>query len=995
MKSLRLRSLFSILIFVSLSAHGKTSKPEQAPERRSPPRPGSEMENVRRRQDQAILKGQQEKELRQELEALNLILANKLRKDGKNELLLRRAFIFYKIGRARMLAAPGTKIAKTIYFKEATQAVQELVEYHRKRELTLTVAQQALLLFIRGSVAQELEQEQNYIEDFTRAIRLDPKIPQAPSMALILGETYFEKEQYKEAIVWYQKLKNQYDPHQKSIADFKTGWSWLLLKEEKNAQFYFLRVANQNKSESFREESVKALAFIISQSRNERWIVQFSRKSLVDEKLRLAFLSAVIQNINNIDKTKVPYLLFSELYKRTKEPAAKIKVLGLLIAFERREIPTIGQKRAFEYLETLVRNNPQLTWRTWMTEAVDLEGHLRSYIQILADHYVGKIPAKLDLQKEQIVDLLNRQIQFYVLYLMNDGTRKPMLNLWLDLIHREQNRDIAVKAVEMIGALQPAAPIELRRARLEYIAIIDGKMGDSPELRKLLISEIESFVAAYPQDEDKGRLLTRLTELFVLDGQYERALPSLQELYKLKPNEGNAYNLLWSQFKLNQFAEVVASPLAAQFRKVGKVQEILRESHLKLAQQAQESGNQQAYEENLRQFLALNPQGDQSSLVKSNLLISFLEKKNLEAYCRERAQMSEKERSKAAILDTEERALDMMFLEGPLLDCHWSAKKGPLSRDFKILLHEKSRSKGLPTDFEKRITKFNDDQKVIFLSLLAISQPKDLLKVKPPGRGEDMKSIYWMALQLAQGKLSPNLPKDLEALLKDRKAAQKEFKTTSGIPKIVDEASFPGAKMSVEKYSKFLEDLIYRSKLVKTKFQKEAADLADDIKRVVLEKAAGFERKVAESIKGSPLPEGLEEAEQKSYQDELAKAALDFEKQAEEYDKALGDLKAQIWMKEQEKTAQTYPDIDAEKWFWEGQEKDMLRQSMKQEGAFYTLLKLETNRAAKTLSDLDFIRRRAGTLLLIRHDEVMRKIVRDELTVLRADALLEKWKGLK
>lgn len=960
-----------------------------------PPRPTSEMENVRRRQDQAMLKGAHEKELRQELEALNLILGNKLRKDGKNELLLRRAFIYYKIGRSRLLAQPGSKTPKAHFFREATAAVNELVSLSKNRDIVLTKSQQALLLFIRGSVSQELMQEKNYMDDFSLAIKLDPKLPQSPSMALILGETYFEKEKYKDAIAWYQKLKTQYDPHQKSIADFKTGWAWLLLKEEKNAQFYFLRVANQVQSESFREDSVRALAFITSQNRSERWIVEFSRKSIVDEKLRLLYLSTVIQNIHSIDKTKVPYLLFSELYKRTKDPAAKIKVLGQLIAFERREIPTLGQKRAFEYLETLVRNNPQLSWKKWMTEVLDLETDLRSYIQILADHYVGKLPAKLTLQKEQIVDLLNREIQFYITYLMTDSTRKPMLNLWLDLIHREQNREMAQKAVEMIKALQPPATGELRRARLEYIAIIDTKMGDSPDLRKLLIAEIEDFTTTYAGDNDKSRLLTRLSELYMLDGQFEKALPALHELYKIQPTEGHAYNVLWSQFKMEKFAEVVASDMALKFRKAAKVQEVLRESHLKLAQEAQKSGDQAAYEKHLREFLALNPKSEQSSLVKSSLLASYLEKKNLDAYCKERAGMSDKERSTANILETEERALDMMFLDGPLLNCHWSTKKGPVTRDFKLVLFERSKSKSTPKDFEKSISKFGADQLSVLLSLLAITHPKEVIKMKPPGTGDDMKAIFWMALQLAQGKASPTLPPNLQSLLKDRKAAVKDYKTTSSIFKIVSEATFPGAKMSVEKYSKYLEDLIYRSKLVKTKFAKEAPDLADETKRDVLEKAAGFERKIGESIRNSPVPGGLKEEEITGYKGELDKAAADFDRQAEEYDKALGDLKAQLWMREQDAAAQAYPDMNADKWFWEGDERAALEQTLKQDGAFYMLLKLETNRAAKTLSDLDYIRRRAGALLMLRQDEIMKRIVREELFALRADSLLEKWKGLK
>ncbi len=431
----------------------------------APQRPSSQLDDVRRRQDEALLKGQKEKEIREEMQALQMILGNKLRKDGKNELLLRRAFLFYKLGRARLLTNKNPQVNKAQYFTEANKAVADLIRYHKNKEIVLTKAQQALLLFIRGSIAQELGHEKDYISDFSLSIKLDPNLPQSSSMALILGETYFDKDKYKEAIAWYQKLKNQYDSHQRSIADFKTGWSWLLLKKFDYAQFYFLRVANQNKAQSFRDEAVRALAYIIAQNKSEKWIVNFSRTALKDESLRLIFLTTVIQNIHTQDKTKVPYLLFSEVYRHTKEPGAKIKILGMLISYEKREVPTLGQKKAFEYLEGLVQKNPQLPWKTWMTDGLDLEPDIRGYVQILSDYYVGKIPTKLKLEKPQIVDLLNREIVFYIQYLMTPLTKKPMLNLWLDLIHREQNPQMAMQAIQVIGQLQPPAADALRRAR--------------------------------------------------------------------------------------------------------------------------------------------------------------------------------------------------------------------------------------------------------------------------------------------------------------------------------------------------------------------------------------------------------------------------------------------------------------------------------------------------------------------------------------------------
>lgn len=992
-----LLSLLLIVSFAEAKPKAPPVKASQAEAFKAPQRPTSQLEEVRRRQDLALLKGQKEKELQEEMQALEMILNNKLRKDGKNELLLRRAFLMYKIGRARLLTNFNPKMSKGQYFADSSKAVADLVNFHKKREITLTKSQQALLLFIRGSISQELGNEKDYIDDFALAIKMDPKLPQSASMALILGETFFEKEKYKEAIGWYQKLKDQLDPHQRSIADFKTGWSWLLLKESNYAQFYFLRVANQNQSQSFRDESVRALAYIIAQSKGEKWIVEFSRKSLKDEGLRLLFLTTVIQNIHNQDKTKVPYLLFSEVYRSTKEPSAKIKVLGLLIGYEKREVPTLGQKKAFEYLESLVKKNPQLAWKSWMTEVLDLEPDIRGYIQILSDYYVGKIPTKLTLEKPQVVDLLNREIIFYVQYLMTPQTKKPMLNLWVDLVHREQNIQMAETALATIAAMNPPAPDEYRRARLEYISILDLKAADNPDTRKALIADVEDFTAKYPQDEEKSRLLNRLAELYMLDNQFEKALPKLKELYAIQPTEGNGYNYLLSLFKLEKLPEVVTSDVAKNLRKSAKIQDILRESHLKLAQDAQKNNDQKAYEENLRAFLSYSPKGDQASVVKSNLLLSFIQNKNLEQYCRERASMKDKEKADKNILNTEEKALDFMFLEGPLMNCHWSSVKGPASRDFKLFLYDKSMKKPTPDSLGASLAKWNEDQRSVILGLLAVTQPSQMLKIKPvPKMDDETKGHYWLAMQLSQNRAEPNIPDHLKKYFSNTKAASRPTRTKSTIPKIVDEATFPQTTLSVERYGKFLEDLLYRSKLVKTKFQKEAPDATDELKKVMVEKGAAFERKIAETIRSSPVPKGLTEAETKSYLDDLNAAATDFDKQAEEYDKALGEINAKIFVSQQDAASKRVPEVTADKWFWGTDEEfERVRKTFEAHGAFYTLLKLDTNRAAKTLNDLDYIRMRGGALLMIRHDEIIRKQIRDELVALNAQNILDKWKELK
>lgn len=961
-----------------------------------PAKPKSELQRIRQKDDQALLRGQQEKELKNELQALELILNNKLRKDGKNELLLRRAFIYFKIGRARLLTNQQSALSKASYFREATQAVNDINLLAKTKEVVLTKSQQSLLLFIRGSIFQEIGPEKQFIDDFAEAIKIDPKLPQSASMALILGETFFDKENYKLALAWYQKLKDQYEPHQKSIADFKSGWAWLLLKETKNAQFYFLRVANQKQTDSFREDSVRALAFIVSQNKTENWIVEFAKKSILEEPLRLILLSAAIQNFYNNDKTKVPYRLFGELYKRTTDPASKIKVLGQLISFERREIPTVGQNKAFAYLESLVKKKPELPWREWMSQSPDLEPDIRGYIQNFSDYYVGKVNVKLEYNKPEVVQILHRQLLFYSLYLMNSSTQKPTMNLWLDLIHREQSFKMITDVINILNQLKPVPIDELERAKLESVAILDGQVRDKKIPAKTLITEVESYLTEFPNTKEKTRLLNRLAELYMLDEQFEKALPSLVQLLTLDPSETNSYNVIWSLFKLNRLPEVVSSSALTQYPKSAKIQEVYRETHLKLAQEAQSKGDDAEYQANLKKYLTLNPTFEQKNVVKASLLTWFLTKNDLNSYCQQRSELNDKEKTSKIILDTEEVALDKMFLTGPLLNCSWAPKKGPQSRDFKLILYSKSQKKSLSPEMEASIWKMSQDQQSIFWGLMAMSEPKKMSQVKPPQNvSSGVADLFWLSLQVSQNTDSPVIPANLKSVLGNRVKTTKALKTTSTINKIIKEASFPGEKSSMARFSKFLEDLIYRSKLIKTKFQKESVDLANPTKKTVLEEASEFERKIARTIRNSPIPDGLSAEELAGYKSELDKAAIDYDKQAEEYDKALGDVKARMWVEEQDAVSNRIAKIEDKDWFWQGDEYTKFKQSLNEYGPFYTLLKLETNRSTQALTELDYARTRAGVLLMIRNDEFMRGQVRRELVALNAVELLDKWKAVK
>jgi TolA-binding protein len=77
-------------------------------------------------------------------------------------------------------------------------------------------------------------------------IRKYPDHPVANQAAIILGEHFFDKRNYREAIQAFQKVKiNKIDFEQGSEVNFKTGYSYFQLKDNHNALRYFNAVKSQ------------------------------------------------------------------------------------------------------------------------------------------------------------------------------------------------------------------------------------------------------------------------------------------------------------------------------------------------------------------------------------------------------------------------------------------------------------------------------------------------------------------------------------------------------------------------------------------------------------------------------------------------------------------------------------------------------------------------------------------------------------------------------
>ena len=108
-------------------------------------------------------------------------------------------------------------------------------EYEELKNSDLNNSQQVLVDFYHAVSALKIENpgSADLVNHF---IRNYPNHPKKNEAAFILGSFYFDRKNYREAIPAFQKIETSaIKPEQKSEIYFKTGYSYFLLKDFKNA----------------------------------------------------------------------------------------------------------------------------------------------------------------------------------------------------------------------------------------------------------------------------------------------------------------------------------------------------------------------------------------------------------------------------------------------------------------------------------------------------------------------------------------------------------------------------------------------------------------------------------------------------------------------------------------------------------------------------------------------------------------------------------------
>lgn len=951
------------------------------------------------------------KKTKELIQAIDLILKNDRQVEAKVDLYVKKSYLLYSLGKKAKFNSPqdaqdtkGTT-DETPYFEQSLSIVDQLQTLDRKKPL-LSNQQRAFMHFIRGSINYELNKEKEMLKEYLLSLSYNKSTAQAASMELIIAEYYFENDKFDDAIAHYQSLYKIYDYQQKAIADYKTAWCYLIKKNYAKSESYFLRAINIKSPHSLVEDSIKDLAYISTQLRNEEQNLAFSRKTFPDVIKRGSFLLSLIRHMYAIDKKRIPYKLFNDAFKINKVLKEKVQILGILISYERREYPTKGQITAFGHMLNLVTKLKPDKVREYLVEAKQLPSDLEYYIKIFIDGYLQKIQSRKITDRKQFTDSLNKMIPFYIEYFATDKNILTYYSLWIDIGRREENL-VLLESIRKHWndhkALYSQTDLDLKidnRVRIEIIGLLEKKKNPDSATREKLMAEMLSFSEKFPNDVNILPISKRISEIYLAEAKYKEAAPYLKTIYLKEPQAENYYNLKLAAFQMEDYESIANDPETRKYETDKRILELIRESRLKQAVKFYEKNDFSKYEESIKTYLDSKPDEKKSLIVYSDYFSKLIGRKQVEKFCSEYEHMSGKLKSSKEILKFVEASLDQIVGEGNYITCPAFTKfTDDASVNYKVILYMRAQGKDLSDTEISRIKKLEVDKRRLVLSILSLVRPRDAIayyKLEPATQKED-KKIYLIALKMNQKTDQPKLVgKDIDLLKPFLPNVEVLHPIESKMDKQISQFFYPTAKMKIERYSKVMEDLFYRIKILRKTFLKESAKMPDSQKAKYLVKLAEVENKVGQVILDSPRPDDLSIAQLQPYEKQLAEAAIEYQNQGQEYLKVKEEIEKRETENKTQTEAQKVPVIFADQWFWpSGATTEMARSLLKEHGPFAALIYLEYQRSGGKLTDSDFSTLRAGLLLSYQNHETMRNYVRDELTVAGLTSVIDEWRKIK
>lgn len=941
------------------------------------------------------------KKLETQIKAVNLIIKTELDKEKKIQLFVARSQL--QIAIARAMGFNRTRVEDMSekeegYLRLSKKTLTELIPFSAKKNKRL-----AEIYYLLGLIEYEYDRFPQVQDYFIKSINLDLKNVQAPSMALVVGELYYDKDKYPEAIKAYQWLYSRMTKPEKAMADYKTAWSYVGQGDTESAKKYLMRIIKQNLEPSFVEDSIKDLAFLIAQSDDEFLVINYGKENFSELKVRSKFYYQCLVFFLQKDKKKSRENLFNEVLSIESDGLQQAKIYALRVSYERKEYPTEqAYQAAMKLDQQLVKLNPKDREIFFATDNTQFEDNSETIIKNFVQAYTGKIRLPEQMTKEYAIQALKRLIETHLNYFPNSAKQDSIYGLWIDACYETKDlvclKNIKSRVKAKIQS-HPAMLALYTQAFLKIISITDEFYTKEPaKYEEELITVIADFLKEHATHQENLKLTRKISALLLKKEKYKDALPYAAALYKLEPNAENLYKLLFSQFKLGMFNEVVSHPDFAKYNDE-HILELQREVSLALAQKSIESGNIDLYEQYIKKFLSTNPNKDKQLVVYNDYLRRLLKAKMYDKFITEWKSLKSDIKNAPELIPIRSTALNTFILDG-YFTAEESLMKGMQNADlsydvfvYKLFLNQDFDNKDL--DFVRSLP---IEKKNYLFGLLSLMHPARITNYfsQSNNLSESERLLLFNSYLFQKGHdnftFNEDQLKPIATIVPQKMIGYMASPLFSEIDKI----SFPSASLSAAKYNKQIELAVEKTRSLRKKVPKELEKLVLEMRLYLVEKCMDTEKKTAQAILNSALPKDLSDIQIIEYRNGLKEIAAEFEGQYAEYDKIKQSIQAALVQQSNQKKAASLPELTPE---------NMPSPPVSSE--FNHALDIYKNRSPQSAVlfwDAQFAsgnnpadtHYKGRSILLIKKSNtpVMRDYIMNELKVAKQDSLIRRWKEL-
>ncbi len=840
-------------------------------------------------------------QLKRMIKGFSLLLKNLPAGVDRNKKILARASSYLALSRYYRVEAKTTKKNKNreiLYAKKARKDVQYISTSKFSDNKMKAKANYYL-----GLVDLYIKTRSSAKEYFIKSLELDSQSEQAPAIALIVAETYFEEGKYLKAIEYYGSYFKIYNFKQKTLAVYKTAWSELNLEEYEKAESSFLEVITNSNYKSFSNDAFNDLAMTVTLHRDESDILSFARKKMNRKELEyLDFLTQVLRNLQAQNGVNRKSIIFAELEKKEKDPYRKLRLYVSNIANLQKEYASMAPMIDFRaILKYVKQKNIKANSPSFIKLVPEFEPELLSLIQVFSETHSGKIKKIEKIPDKVLAKSLRDMTGFHISYFPKSPHLDASYLVLLNICKQLKEEKCIYKQSKLILSKENLKKVH-HSAHLELLKVLDSFYKKDKKFYDEYESYLSLFLTKYPEDEFWYQLAKTITVLYNEKNNYKKSVFYLDKIHQKEKTDESFYRLQLAHFNLKKYKKIISPKdnfLKSKY--ANEIKSMERESYLALAKVSSDENDFESYRDYLKKFLQLNPNKEKQLIAQRDYLSKLWKLEKYDEMHSELINFSVKSRLGKDYEDFTKKLLEYYIQYAKFQKAFSLVSSENQDNRFKAFEFYWLQSKlALDSVLDKNLAtlfhKLDKEKKLYFSKILARYNSKSYLnyidEILPKNIQEKKMALY--ALQMKYGSEQFKVPTHYISYLEPVLKPELKRYGKSEIQNKIIQFKVTNQFSSDKERNDFIQKWILFAREVRKQIADDLRNRFIDERLNIITMAKDLELQLSNLILSSPIPGQLTEEESKEYKQGLDKLSQEFIEQSQEYQKIIDGLQKKL-----------------------------------------------------------------------------------------------------